>query len=282
MSSSPFDELFGETEGNDFDEKPLKKDVKLSWDNKNLRVLLGLFISMIVLAMTFIVTFVYYELKPSPEPEVLGEKVIQEQIQDSLDNSLDRFMDKFAKSSYEVVDSGAFAYIYGESKDGTISLSEGNSYFQEGRIELINVNEEFRVFWTDYDKKFIFLLQTKEYFPVTQTSDFYYKSYLGQHILQDLIDDYSRNKDFITQIDEDTWEWEWFFYTPKSELQKYSVRTEIVLDLDTNYISEIRVFNDDEKICTFEFSFNEIDDIDESNVFDGYEIIDEPDVTSLL
>ncbi len=281
MNNSLFDELFGEREDGSLEEETLPVKVEIGWENKNLRLLLGLFISMIVLAMTFIVTHIYYEIRPSPKAEVLGEKVIEKQEQDSLDTSLDLFMDKFVDSSYEVNDSGAFAYIYGDSKDGTISLGEGNTYFENGRIALINIDEKTRVFWTDYDEKFIFFLETKEYFPVNQNSNFYYKSYLGQHILQDIVDDYRRNRDFIIQVDEETWGWEWSFYTPKSDLQKYNMRTEIVLDISTNYISEIRVFNEGDKICTFEFSFNVIDDIDESNVFDGYEIIDEPEVTSL-
>ncbi len=285
MSSSPLDELFGEVEDCASKQKCTKKSLKP--EDKSFRFFLAFFLSVIVICLTLITSVIYYEFFFASNPEVLGEKTQEPKLQEfnygfESETQLEQFIHNFTNNIYKVEGSGAFGYIYGDSEDGTISL-EGEAYFENGRIVLFDTNEDYKVFWSDYNKKFILLENSKKYFFVTNSADFYYRNYLGQHILQDFVDDYLRNKDFIEQINENVWEWEWFFYTPNNEFSRYSIKTEIVFNERENYISEIKLFNDQgEEICSFEFAFIPIDSIEKDSILDDYKRIEGTKVNSPL
>ena len=285
MSKSAFDELFGEFE--DCESKQECRKKSLNPEDKNFRSFLFFFLSVIVICLTLITSVIYYEFFFTTESEVLGEKTQETRLQGfnyelTLETQLDRFIHNFTNNIYKVEGSGAFGYIYGDSEDGTISL-EGEAYFENGRIVLFDTDEDYKVFWSDYNKKFILLENSNEYFFVTNSADFYYRNYLGQHILQDFVDDYLRNKDFIKQIGENAWDWEWFFYTPQNEFSRYSIQTEVIFDEHGDYISGIKLFNDQgEGICSFEFDFVLIDSLDKESFFENYDRIEAPESNSHL
>ena len=281
MPNSPFNELFGETEY--LDENMTTEDKKNKFNN-----LLVLFLALIVISLTFIFSVAYFELRSSNQEEVLGEVDVTERSKEKereVENKtpLSYFVDNFVNGIYKVDDSGGFGYIYGDSKDGAFFLGHEHTYFSNGRIVLFPYDENVKIFWRDYNRKFILLEETKEFFPALESSDFYYRNYLGQHILQDLVDDYLRNKDFIPQITENTWSWEWSFYTPKEELRKQTMQAEVILDTDTNYLSKIKLFNGDgDEVCTFEFSFERLEHLDFDSLLENYEEIEELEISYLM
>ncbi len=277
MSKSAFDELFGEI-------KEVKEVKPCSRDEKGFKILLSFFLSVIVISLASIFS-VFYLLDNNSENfvEVLGEKTSKMENQVSVETPLDRFFEKFTNGYYKVYDSGAFGYIYGDSENGVISLEEEPVYFKNGNIQSMNYSDDIKIFWDQFYRKFILFNEKKEYFIVNDSSDFYYRKYLGQHILQDFIDDYGRNKDFINKIDENTWTWEWSFYTPVNSLSKHSMEANIILDNETEYIKEIRIYNNSKKICVFEFSFENIEEnLDIEMVLQDYSRIKEPDIIDFL
>lgn len=241
---------------------------------------LGFFLSFIVIFASLLFTIIYWDYRdPSIQEEsVLGEpspKPVEQETEIVAENSLDRFMQKFLNGKYKVKDSGSFGYIYDETEDGLISLDEGedDTYFEEGHIVYFDAKEEKSVFWQN-DVKHVLFKEKSEYYVVTNSSDFYYRNYLGQHILQDFVDEYVRNKNFITEVDENTWGWEWKFFTPIDESQRHSMRAEVTLDAQ-DYVEKIKLFSEDELICTFKFEFERINTFDFEGIIGGYERVHE-------
>jgi hypothetical protein len=274
MSNSAFDELFGEYEECENQNDCQKND-------KRFKFLIGLFLSLIVVSLTAVVSVFYFKNNYPTSSEVLGENIAVHDSENNdfdaeLETSLDLFIHKFINASYKVDDSGAFGYIYGDSKKGVFALGDEHTYFKNGRIVSYRYDNDTQIVWDDFYRKYILFDNKMEYYVVTNSSDFYYKHYLGQHILQDFVDDYLKNKEFIISMGEDTWSWEWSFYTPMSELTKHVMQTQVVIDPNMGYLSEIKVLDEGRELCVFEFSFEEIDGIDVKNILEDYERVKEP------
>ncbi len=246
-------------------------------NNIQFKVFLGFFLSFIVIFSSLLFTIVYLDLRRSPvQEEVLGEPSqvhVEEETVPIQEDILESFMQKFGNKRYRVEDSGSFGYIYDELEDGIISLDEGDedTYFENGKLVYFDAKEDMSVLWQN-DVKHILFKKTEEYYVVTNSSEFYFRNYLGQHILQDFVDEYAKNKDFITKKDEHTWLWEWDFFTPVDQSQKHSMRAEVVFDQEQNYIEKIMLFDEEEdEICTFEFVFEEVESFDFKRLMGSYE-----------
>jgi hypothetical protein len=272
MSKSSFDELFGEYDVCENQNNCQKNDRKF-------KLLIGFFLSLIVVSLTSIVSVYYFKNNSPFSPEVLGEKAIVHDLENSdvkIKTPLDIFVGKFINGSYKVDDSGAFGYIYGDSENGIFALGDEHTYFEDGRIVSLRYDDSTKIVWDSFYRKYILFDNEMEYYLVTNSSDFYYRHYLGQHILQDFVDDYLKNKEFITFLGDDTWFWEWSFYTPMSELTKNIMQTEVVIDSNTGYLSEIKVLDEGRELCVFEFSFEEIGGVDFRSILNEYERVQEP------
>ncbi len=299
MNSSPFKELFGEScksnvlepscmnklneEKKAQAEKTTKPSIKSSNDSRNL---LAFYLSVIVVCLTFL-TSVWYVNAPSEDlhvaPEVKSARDFDPSV--SSDNHsestlLDSFVSDFIGRNYKVRTLGSFAYLYEDpeenvQKNGLISMGDGFTHFQSGKLTFFDTGGNFKVLWDRYERKHVVLKDEAQYFLVTNFSDFYHRHYLGQHILEDFVNDYLRNRDFIHQLDENVWSWEWSFYTPIKSTQKHSINSEVFVDLDSGYISEIKLFDDDAEVCVFVFEFEPLEeDFDINHELLDYDFVD--------
>ncbi len=279
MKKSGFGVLFGEDCDLEFCKK---EETKANEFGIGFKIALGSFLSIMVLTFTILVNLFYFHSSSQTNtPEVLGEKVVVKSdpyMQDNsilIENSLDNFVYSFLRNNYKVNIDGAFGFIYGDAEDGLISFTEKDAYFEKGSLVFFDYGEDYKIIWDESGRKHVLLKENDEYFITTASSDFYYRHYLGQHILQDFVDDYNRNKEFITQIDENTWEWEWSFFTPIDESTDYTMRAE--LKIGKNFLEYIKLFNGEDEISTFEFSFEKVEGFNEKEMLKNYNQIQEPE-----
>lgn len=287
MGKSVFKELFGE--GNEVEKKEkrkkqVKKEKVQKEENvdKAYKIYLAFSITLLVFCITFALT-VLTSNTGYDEKKVLGETSVKLSPFE-VENSLDRFVKKFTESYYKVDDSGEFGYIYNEIEDGIISLDQGlgETYFEKGRIVLFDFDKNTSVFWDKHNRKLLFWEEQEKYFLVLPGSDYYYKRYVGQHILQSFVNDYLKNKDFIIPIDENTWAWEWSFFTPINQEVKHSMEATVFINPETEYLEQIKLSDGQRQVCVFEFSYKKVDGFDFSNLFDGYTEINEDEITPIL
>jgi hypothetical protein len=247
--------------------------------------------AFLVLTVLICITAIFFYLKASESNN--GSENEQQEIyvkpnEIVVENALDSFVYKMVNGTYKINDSGAFAYIYDTvengapvKKSGTISLGEGVSdiedytFFLNGKIKSFDYNDDIRVFWDEDNVKLIASRERQEYFIVNDNSELNYKNYIGQHILQDLINDYLKNKAFIKQIDESTWEWEWAFYSPQDYKTKHKMLAHISVNPETEYVEEIILIYEDEEICIYSFAFEEIEPSVIPTLANEYKEVDE-------
>ncbi len=301
MKKSPFKELFGECDmglctSNSFPKAQKRKKVEDLPSNKKLegkkKIFLILLFFLIALSLTFLITLLLKKPSTSQQDTSPIQKVQVEENNDPFSSTaLDAFVKDFLSSSYKVNDSGAFAYVYEEVEDGVevkknglislgfgVSETEDYNYFLNGEIVSFDVDDEIRIVWDEFYRKYVLFKEENRYFIVTNESNSFYRNYLGQHILQDFLDDYLKNKEFVTQDSENVWLWEWQFYTPIDMGQKHFMQVQIELDLQSGYITEMRVLDEGKEICIYKFEFEKIDSFDVKEVLNDYVKKDEPEL----
>lgn len=263
MNETPSEYLFGE-------EKTINNGVSFS-----MKTFAGFYIGLFVLVVSFAVSASYFSSvgNLNPSQEVLGESIsVYKEVSSS---SIDILMKNLLNSNYKVEGNGAFGYIYEESEKGVVSLENSVAYFEFGELVMFDLGNGKQVLWDQWHRKFVLDEEKKEYFLVTNKHDFYHREYLGQYILNDFIRDYSTNKDFIFEKEENLWSWQWSFYTSVDEYQKYTIDVEIVGDLEKGILREFRLLNDGEILGVFEFSFEEYEEKkDVEKIFNDYEEVD--------
>ncbi|GEM_PF-2610192 len=201
-----------------------------------------------------------------------------------IDNNLDKSINKLLNGHYRILDSGGLALDYtevvdGEEQRGSLKLTLGDeadpTYLHEGQIRYFNPGEGKEIVWDEEGNKYIMSEENNTYFVVDKYSDLYYRNFVGQHILQDLIDDYTRNKNVVNQIDENTWSWDWTFYTPVNDYRTRKVlNTQIILDPENSYIEKIVLEN--EKSFEFKFDFVALDEpYDKEYIPSDYNLVEE-------
>jgi hypothetical protein len=302
MPYSALKELFGEFDPEAKTSKGKKKKVtekkvvkskkKVKKKNKNNKLIFPFLIAFFFLFILLGTSFFLWDRAINNIPEEdkllnypeLSEKILSQ-------NSLDRFVKNFSNNIYKVDDSGAFAYIYEDvdgdlevEKNGIISLGDGSSdtegytYFKNGQLVYLDVDDEIEVIWDEYNRKHVLLKNEKKYFVVKNSSDLYYRYYVGQHIVKDFVNEYLKNKDFITQVDEYTWSWDWSFYTPVDFVTKHSMKAEVKLNPETDYIEEIRLLDGDNEVCVYKFVFEKVETLDTETFLKGYELAKESEL----
>ena len=274
------------------EKKVVKRKKKISKKNKNNKLIFPFLIAFFFLFILLGTSFFLWDRAINNIPEEdkllnypeLSEKILPQ-------NSLDRFVKNFSNNIYKVDDSGAFAYIYEDvdgdlevEKNGIISLGDGSSdtegytYFKNGQLVYLDVDDEIEVIWDEYNRKHVLLKNEKKYFVVKNSSDLYYRYYVGQHIVKDFVNEYLKNKDFITQVDEYTWSWDWSFYTPVDFVTKHNMKAEVKLNPETDYIEEIRLLDGDNEVCVYKFVFEKVETLDTETFLKGYELSKESEL----
>jgi hypothetical protein len=274
MSNSPFKELFGEYEGsvgiereyvsNETRTQVHKVRTSLQVDGK-FKTFLGFYLSVIVVCLTFLSGVWYFNAGNfEKKSEVRSVSDVRLPVVNEIaeETPMDSFIQKFVNNSYKVASTGSFAYVYKtlendveQEQSGLISMGEDSVYFQDGQTISFDIDGDLKVLWDDYERKHILFKDEGKYFLVSNSTPFYYRNYLGQHILQDLVNDYFKNKDFIVQLDEETWVWDWFFFIPIEQSYKHKMKAEIILDLDSGLLKQIRLLDGSVEVGVFEFSF---------------------------